>query len=196
MKIRTWIKYMEEYYPPKCRKPRFEEKETYEDIELQEVKKSEVKLLYKVETELYYSYNGVLYRKACSSNISNFKIEDPLENLKYCHENCSTYFGFEPYCTLIEMKTRAYKDLKKYLLIDGILYTKANTPMYEINTFGMGNNHGSTSLSVSETHTPHEYNFYANERNLAISKAIEIAKKRGDTDSLNRIRECKKIIEY
>lgn len=196
MKIKTWIKYTKEYYPPRCRKPRFEELETYEDIELKEVTRKDVRMAYKVNDDVYFEYDGKLYIKATASSISNFKIEDPLENLKYCHENCSTYFGFEPYNTLTEMKTRAYKDLKRYLIIDGILYTVINIPMYELCVFGLGHNHGGTALMVSNVSNPHENTFSAKERRKAIDTAIKVALGRGDTNYIENIKKCPKIIEY
>ena len=58
MKIKTWIKYTKEYYPPRCRKPRFEELETYEDIELKEVTRKDVRMAYKVNDDIYFEYDG------------------------------------------------------------------------------------------------------------------------------------------
>lgn len=196
MEIKTWIKYMEEYYPPRCRKPRFEEKEAFVNITLKEINRSDVRLAYKVNDNVYYEYNNQLYNLATARDISNFDIDDPIENLKYCNEHCSTYFGFEPYNTLTEMKIKAHKDMKSYILINGVLYKRCGVPMYELCVFGMGNNHGGTSLMISEKSIPNEYTFSASERIKAIDEAISTALKRGDTESINCIKKCSVIEAY
>lgn len=161
---------------------------------------SDVKKAYSVEGKIYYRFNKNLYIKANSKYISNFSIENPLENLKYCNEKCSSYFGFNDCDTREKMIKKANEDIENYLLIEGELYRISFKPYYRIYTFGCNNNHGGTSLSICDR----EFDYYPNEkicydaeeREEAIKEALLTATKRGDTKSLERIKETTEIIIY
>ena len=78
----------------------------------------------------------------------------------------------------------------KKLIIDGILYEITEEPKYVINTFGLGHNHGSTAMFIENCYNPniskHNY-FNALQRNEAIKYGKDVALRRGDTDSIDRI---------
>lgn len=80
------------------------------------------------------------------------------------------------------------------VFINGIVYEKADEPRYYSITFGLGNNHGSTSLSISNHFNPnidmHSY-FTALQYEEAKKFAIDVATCRGDTNCISRIGEDK-----
>jgi hypothetical protein len=71
--------------------------------------------------------------------------------------------------------------------VGGVIYEPAGEPMYNVMTFGLGRNHGGTSLSVT-THynrnVPFRCYFRADEREAAVKYATEVATNRGDDKSL------------
>lgn len=203
MKVKTWIKYMEGFLPTKrSRKLRFRECEEYLDIELKEVSINEVKKAYQVEDSIYYSYNNDLYIEAKGNDISAFNIENPIENLKYCNEHCSSYFGFKEEDTREKMIDKAKNEIKNYLVIDGKLFIKTFKPFYRVYTFGLGRNHGGigTSLSVCNRYYDYykdeDFIFEADARERAIKYALNTAINRGDTNSIEHIKNTPIIIKY
>ena len=87
------------------------------------------------------------------------------------------------------------KDIAKNMaFINGIVYKRADEPRYYTITFGMGNNHASTSLSISNHFNPnimiHSY-FTALQYEAAKKFAIDVATCRGDTNSIPNIGEDK-----
>lgn len=198
MKIKTWIKYMEAYLPtPRCRKNRYKEMEEYIDIELTEISMNDVKPAFNVDGSIYYLFNEKLFIKANKRSVSNFDIENPLENLKYCNENCSSYFGFNDDDSREKIINKAINEMNEFLLIDNELYVKTYEPVYTIHTFGLGNNHGGigTSLSISNvTDWSLGYYFNAYDREKAMKHALQVAINRGDTDSIDYIENVPEII--
>lgn len=204
MKIKTWIKYEESHIPPRCRKPRYNECEDYVDINLPEVTMDNLRLAF--EDSSYdgagkiYFYKGKLWTQAKLRN-KNYAEEHgfhtALDELVWCHENCSTYFRFdfdrEHYrkdTSRQAVVKQARNDMKRYLLVDGILFEKTAEPRYCIYTFGLGHNHGSTALSVNYGYNPNiskECYFSALQGDEAVTEAKKIALGRGDTESVGRI---------
>jgi len=80
------------------------------------------------------------------------------------------------------------------VFINGIVYKKANEPRYYVITFGIGNNHGETSLSICTYFNPnidmHSY-FTALQYDEAKKFAVDVATCRGDTNSIPNIGEDK-----
>ena len=208
MKIKTWIKYEEPYLPPRCRKLRYAEKSEYVNIGLRETQMSEMRLAFTVNTydakDIYY-YRGNLYAKArmqSSSIMKDFaergiEIKTPLDYLKSCNENCSTYFAFafdrEYYAADTSrdaMIAKAKADMKRYLLVDGELYEQTNEPRYIVMTFALWHNHGGTALLVAYNYNPNcsrDFYFNALQADAALAFAKQIATRRGDTESLRRL---------
>ena len=76
---------------------------------------------------------------------------------------------------------------KRILIVDGISYVAAGEPRYYVITFGLGRNHGGTSLSCSYSYNENiSKSSYFNllQRDEAITAATKTAKNRGDTESL------------
>lgn len=196
MKVKTWIKYTEEFIPPRCRKPRYKEKEDYVDIDLKEVDRSLLQRAYRIEDTILWLYNGILYRPAISSDISSFDIEDPIENLKFIHKNCSTYFGFDPGDTRLSMKMKAVNDMKKYLLAGGELLVKSFLPCYNVMTFGMNGHNGDVYLSVSYVKEITSGYYAPDQYDEAVQHAIDLAVRRNNLHSIPDIKSTKRIVIY
>lgn len=201
MKINTWIKYTEGYLPTKRhRKLRYKECEEYINIELKEVSINDVNKKYSVDSKIYYEYNNKLYIKCNSRDISNFEIENPIENLKHRNEKCSLFFGFNEDDTREKMINKAIENIRKYLVIDNELYIETFKPFYRVYTFGLGNNHADTCLSICDKsfqyHANEDFIFEAGDREKALNYAINRAIQRGDTDSVDHIKNTPIIIEY
>ena len=78
-----------------------------------------------------------------------------------------------------------------YLIIDGALWIAGKEPQYEVTTGGMGGNHGYTSFEATTRYTEgvaDEHYFAADEYELALAKALDVAETRGDTRSVDRIK--------
>ena len=74
-----------------------------------------------------------------------------------------------------------------FIIIDGIVCRGSGEPRYVINTYGLGHNHGGTSLSIDTYYNSNiDKNRYYNalEKEKAIADAIEIAANRGDDKSI------------
>ena len=85
-----------------------------------------------------------------------------------------------------------------YLSIDGTLWEATREPVYQIHTFGLGNNYGGTALGVSiapvtDEHAAGSFYIPADHYEEAVARAVEVAEKRGDTASLESIRETPRI---
>lgn len=85
-------------------------------------------------------------------------------------------------------------EIDQYLVVDGELWKKTVEPTYSVSTFGMGSNHGGTSLFLDTKHTPRgdEPNrrdsvFTLDEFEEAKAYALRTAEARGDTESIQSI---------
>lgn len=210
MKVKTWIKYEESYVPPRCRKPRYIPCEEYVPITLPEARREDLRLAFED-----ISFEGAgkifLYKKklwACAKlKNQDFNkdrgIKTALDDLLWTMEHCSFYFRTDYDRTYYgkdtsrkAVMTEARKDMRKYLLVDGVLYQQINEPRYCIYTFGLGHNHGGTALSVNYSYNPNiskNRYFSALQGNEAVNEANRIATARGDTDSVGKFKPNIKV---
>ncbi|WIE81081.1 hypothetical protein [Curtobacterium sp. MCSS17_016] len=84
------------------------------------------------------------------------------------------------------------------IVIDGKTWAKAPEPVYSITTFGFGGNHGGTGLSIqSAPDTTDEAAgrsyFPADQYDEAVEYAVGVATRRGDTESLESLRNAPRI---
>lgn len=210
MKISVWIKYEEPYLPPRCRKLRYRECDEYVLLPLQETTMKNLRLAFEVTTYEgicnIYSYKRKFWRRAIMRDISCSKEADnhtPLENLLYVMAHSSRHFySFRQRGLHCEDTSKdaiikgARADLRRYLLVDGDLYIQTAEPRYCIYTFGLGHNHGGTSLSVDYRYNSNiskDRYYSALQGEEAVAEAIKIATKRGDTDSINSLKEKIKV---
>ena len=80
--------------------------------------------------------------------------------------------------------------IKSYIYFDGKFWSVCNEPMYMVNTFGLGHNHGGTSMFIESFYNPNissDNYFNALQRDEAIAYGKSIAARRGDTESIDSI---------
>lgn len=195
------MKYQEGYLPTKRhRKLRFNTIEEIVKAEIKEIDKDLTLVAFKVDENEYRVFEGNLYRKSddimyCSGDAKHLSGK-VIEQFKYSFLNHSSFYGFEEHETKEHMLSNIEDYTKRFLIIDNEVWSLTGEPRYVIHVFGLGRNHGGTSLSVSnyynENISRNAY-FNANERDKAIERALEIAEGRGDTKYLDRIKNCPEI---
>lgn len=197
MKIRTRIKYLEGYLPPRCRKMRYTEQEEYVDALLKEVGINQLKLAFEDNSfegrgKIYFFKNKLwtpVQMNAICSWQEKEGIKTSLDYLKWVNCNSSKYFYLDRRDVGKDDVIKIVKeDMKNYLLVDGILYERINEPVYAIYTFGLGHNHGGTGLFCMY---PDKINlsdncFSALDGEKAVEYAKHTAITRGDTDDVDR----------
>lgn len=84
----------------------------------------------------------------------------------------------------------------RYVLYDGIVWEQCEEPVYVINTFGLGHNHGGTGFFVDYCYNPNipaSNYFNALQRDEAIEYGKKVAAGRGDTESIPEFGNGKEI---
>lgn len=211
MNIKTWIKYEENYLPPRCRKLRYRECEEYVNIHLREVAAKNLQLAfednsYSGKGKIYF-YNNNLWCKAKMPNKSivedvkerGHKIESALDWLIYTNANCSAFFFFHwdreerGIDTSRNGAIQAAEDaMNGYILVDGELYEMTSEPRYVVNTFGLGCNHGGTGMFVEYGYNENirrDNYFSALDGDEAVAYANRIAAGRGDTNDVGKFKK-------
>ena len=95
-------------------------------------------------------------------------------------------------------KGEVLEQARGILIFDSKVWETCGEPVYNIMTFGMGRNHGGTSLSVDIVRYPESANgkiVNALNREMAINIAVETALGRGDTEYVDSIKNCKENIQ-
>ncbi len=85
----------------------------------------------------------------------------------------------------------------QYIFSDGKIWEECDEPMYMVNTFGLGHNHGGTGMFIEEhynSNIPAKNYFNALEREEAIRYANEVAARRGDTNDIGKFGKLNNII--
>lgn len=86
-----------------------------------------------------------------------------------------------------ECKERIIREAEDYVIFDGKVWEICGEPMYVINTFGLGHNHGGTGFFIeyfyNENISRNNY-FNALEKEQAIAYGKKVASNRGDTKSI------------
>ncbi len=96
----------------------------------------------------------------------------------------------------IVMETAIRIAADSYIVFDSKVWRKCGEPMYNIHTFGLGHNHGGTGFFIEYSYNSNisaKNYFNALEREKAIAYGRMVAERRGDTDSIDRIGDGKKI---
>ena len=201
MKIKTWIKYEESYLPKKCRKLRYRECEDYINVNLKEVDANELKLAFEDNSydglgKIFFYKNKLWSKEKRNTNIAEaYGTKTALEDLIWICEHCSTYFrsSWDREKGLDTSRNGVIKfarnDMKRYILVNGELYSIASEPYYVINTFGFGHNHGGTGMFVKYGYNPNNNYFSALDGAAAVAYANKIAAERGDTNDVGKFKE-------
>lgn len=194
MKVKVTVKYNEPYLPtPRCRKYRYRTASKDTSLTIREATKAEAPIAFIVhewdgDKEFRY-FNGKCY-KLCRWSDYHCGAQGllPPEELANYLRGRYDYWNFD-----YKDNRKAFSEYsKRFLVIDGVLWEQTGEPRYCIYTFGLGHNHGGTSLSVD-----YHYNgniskdryFSALESAKAIATANRIATSRGDTDSVGKFKK-------
>lgn len=178
--------------PPRMRKPRDVQHvlPLEVNIPIVDAKDAPVAIRFKEQHFLagdYRVHGGQLYTK---SNISADNAEEYFER---GYRGASSDEGSEE-SVKADMQSKA----DQLRIIDGEIWSPAPEPVYTVNTYGMGSNHGGTSLSIdaitryqTEDGRPvSDHVFPLDQRDAAIAKALEVAEDRGDTQSYDSIKNA------
>ena len=97
------------------------------------------------------------------------------------------------YITRDENESRIKINADRYAVIDGYIYEKCGEPFYFCRTFGLGRNHGGTGFFIGwqdrlDRKRKSLYGYTPLDKALAIQKAVDVALRRGDTESVDGIK--------
>lgn len=178
--------------PPRARKPRSVQRTLDVEVTVPIVGEDEAPVAISFEGDQftpgeYRVYNGELYVKNNRVDADGIKslFEDNYDGARSHEESESA--------VAIDMQRRA----NGLLVMGDEVWSKADEPVYAVMTFGMGGNHGSTSLSINsvsrylrEGRPVGESVFPLDQREAAIEYALGRAEERGDTQSFERIKDA------
>ena len=212
MKFEVKIGYIEDYLPtPRCRTFRQREAEGQWLVTVKEVTPAQFPIacivhdgwdfhiapyedgtypekVYDVRILGDQMYKRPSYRQFVAHGEGNVTCEQLKTHINHCMSRIySCYNGktdFESRC----QEAQAMAD--EYLIMNGEVWEKCGEPRYVIQTFGLGHNHGGTAGFIE-----HFYNgnigkdnyFNAKCRESAVAYGQKVARRRGDTESVNRI---------
>lgn len=212
MIIQRTMKYREGYLPsPRHRKERYREVEDLFTAELTEISTAdpycEAHLVFRVhdydvhaegiQVTNYRMYDDQLYRPMIRGRYFNCNDAEywlPVlssEIADKIHVPCSCAFSKS------EVAMKYQEEADRYLIIDGVVWVKTSEPFYYVETFGLGNNHGGTSLLIDRTGGRMDYyhTYSALQREEAVKAAIQVALERGDTEAVPCLQKNDRYIE-
>lgn len=155
---------------------------------------------YKMFSEEIRTYDGKLYMPVRVTHGSAISLcFEPLEYIKKKIENYAPYWkGGEGFTeasiikedNIAECKENILRKAEDYIIYNGKVWGICGEPMYVINTFGLGHNHGRTGFFIEYHYNPNISNknyFNALEREKAIAYGKKVAANRGDTQSIKEM---------
>lgn len=154
-----------------------------------------------INTEIR-TYNGELWKAVRYSECVSHAVGwMPIDYIKYRIQDYAPYWkGGEDFTeasiikenNIAECEENICKKAEGYIIFDGKVWRTCGEPMYVINTFGLGHNHGGTGFFVEYFYNSNISNknyFNALERDKAIAYGKEVALNRGDTKSVDGMGE-------
>lgn len=195
--------FRESYIPPRCRKPRVRVTHGTCMVEVPSVSYQEApvamrhKACHFPNVREYRWYKQALYAHARYGDyLSMAEGWLPMEELK-----CRLLREYVPAHEVKANETEAIQACQewadRYLIVNGEeVWVRIGEPRYVIATFGLGHNHASTALMISNCYNENirgDYYFNAMEAEKAVARCVEVAKARGDTNSVDNIRRSWKI---
>lgn len=208
LKIEVNLKYEVDFLPSNRHKYRRSqiEQETI-TVGIPQLEPDEAPIAFRVKshskTENYYHYKGQLWRKIMwhekyHGKNGYYPIKELIWYVKHTAEKLPYYCDggrvrIEPHEEIHgkEQQMKVLQDYANgYLIIGKHICSPIGEPMYNIQTFGLGHNHGGTSMFVQNwynSNIPNTSYFPANKREEAIAYGKRIAKGRGDTESIRTI---------
>ena len=152
---------------------------------------------YRMFSEEIRTYDGKLYMSVRITHGSAISLH--FESLEYIKKQIEDY---APYCkggeefteesiikenNIADCQKIIFDRAENYIIYDGKVWKTCGEPMYVINTFGLGHNHGGTGFFIEYHYNPNISNknyFNALEREKAIAYGKKVATNRGDTESI------------
>lgn len=193
MELQVEYKYLEGYLPtPRCRKLRYRDAEGSLSVTVTEIKGEDAPVAFIVENydnskKEYRYYDGELWTKVQWRDLHCEKTGLlPLSELQWYIHGVYAYWN----CSRDEIEESYRKGAERYLIIDNIVYQVTGEPRYVAMFFGLGHNHGGTSLMIAEYYNSNiskDCYFNALERQKAIEFTKQRAIRRGDTDDVDKI---------
>lgn len=169
-------------------------------VSIKEVGIDEVTPMFKVseydhETILVVEYAGKLYKTKQKIVPERNGADIPLhQNIKASEYNRQYYLGYEYYRNVpstLALQSEIKKRASYMLIVDGILYQRCGEPYYGVLTFGLGGNLGGTSMVIHWAIDKHKQRGWpATNIDSAKDGCCAIAMRRGDTESVDQIKEC------
>lgn len=164
----------------------------------------------KIDVEIR-TYNGWLWKAVrYDDNVRKKSGWLPVESLKRSLNESSNkpYFMndeamYDPQCSIDINSNRVRRQQeilelsKEYVVFDSRVWQKTGEPCYHIQTFGLGCNHGGTSIFIDYIDDPKNklHRFSALNRDKAIKYALDVANRRGDTKYIASIVNSEKNIK-
>lgn len=102
--------------------------------------------------------------------------------------------------TMLKAREAAQKVVDQFVFFDNIWWIETDPPVYNYNTFGLGNNHGGTGFFISyvdiKSLAKYDRKFYftPKQREKAIKTVIKVAAGRGDTNDVKRFQHISENI--
>lgn len=205
MKLTIKVHHTEMVTPPRCRKARPQEGESEITANIREVPADCAPVAFVVseydhEPRTVRHYNGKLWRQIQDRQPQD---EGTCERDKtrpfwfnqtaaQCNWQWLITPGYNWGWTLQQHKENAAERAANYIIVDGEAYERTGEPYYSVTCFGLGNNHGGTGFFVGWADYRDRKTIWgmtAAGKDAAIEKGVEIALKRGDTGSVERIRQ-------
>ena len=202
MKMKSVISFTEEYIPPRCRKSRMREQTAVVQLTIKECSSEEAPVAIREEGFLrgmatktgwveYRWYKNNLYRRVLmAAKVSGgegfWDVNNLVESLSK-HNGCYFNRGAGKEAVKKELLAEARNHI---IIDDNEVWVKTAEPRYVIATFGLGHNHGGTSLMVDHGYNPNirkDFYFNALERDQAIATCKQVAIQRGDSNSVAHI---------
>lgn len=166
----------------------------------------ELPISYELGSEEIRSYGGKLFRPLYIRHGAAVSTE--YETEQYVASKIESFASLGVGCTLCvdedEIPTTAIiqsndlsnslemaqQEASQYVFFNGHFWEACGEPRYLVQTFGLGFNHGGTSIFIEYRYNPNiaaSAYFSALERQRAIDKGIRTAQARGDTEDIPRI---------
>lgn len=155
---------------------------------------------YQMFAEEIRTYGGKLYQPVRITHGAAISLHfETLDYIKREIEGKKPYWiGGEGFTANSIVKEDDTEDCRKsiqakagrYTIFDGKVWELCGEPMYVINTFGLGHNHGGTAFFIVNCYNPNissKNYFNALEREQAVAYGKKIAANRGDTKSIEGI---------
>lgn len=152
---------------------------------------------YRMFVEEIRTYNGKLYAPVRVTHGMAISLHfEPLEYIKRIMEEYEPYWkGGNDFTensiikesNISECENAILEKSAHYLIFDNKIWKECGEPMYMINTFGLGHNHGGTGFFIEYYYNSNisKTNYFnALEREKAIAYGKSVAARRGDTESI------------